>query len=71
MIIHVMNLVNIFHFPLSTFHTHMRYADLLTSTLDPKRSKELMQSLVTLSTKESGQKLDIDPMSGADRSVRR
>lgn len=30
-----------------------------------------MQNLVNLTAKESGNKLDIDPMSGADRSTKR
>lgn len=40
----------------------------LPSISDPNKSTELMQRLVNLSTKQSGQKLDIDPMSGADRA---
>ena len=38
---------------------------------DPNKSAELMQRLVGLSAKQSGQKMDIDPMSGADRATSR
>jgi len=38
---------------------------------DPNKCTEIMQSLVKLSVQQSGQKIDIDPMSGAERrSVR-
>ena len=39
--------------------------------LDPNKVSEIMQSLVSLSAKQSGKNLDTDPMSGADRSIRR
>ena len=38
---------------------------------DPNKSADLMQRLVGLSAKQSGQKMDIDPMSGADRATSR